>query len=168
MGAFVQITDAILFLFFVVIALAAPLIDGQTCLPINFYPPFLVELKQWYTHEYGDYLVAEKPDFFVGMVWLELLFQWPLAVVNIFAILTSKTWFNITCLIYGASVFTSMTAILAELKGSGKASDKLMMMYVPFMGLGVLAILRGLMGQCSKTTTSTIGKRPAVGRKKKA
>lgn len=108
MGAFVKLIDAILFVFFVAIALAVPLIDAQACLPVNFYPPFLVDLKTWYTDEYGDYLFTEKPHFFVGIMWLQLLFQWPLALVNIFAILTSKSWLNTTCLIYGSSVLTSM------------------------------------------------------------
>ncbi|KAI9178503.1 hypothetical protein LWI28_027319 [Acer negundo] len=167
MGALVKLIDAILFLFFVVMALAAPLIDSQMFLSPEFYPSFLVDLKQWYTTEYGDYLFAEKPHFFVGVVWLELLFLWPLSIVNIFGILCSKPWFNTTCLIYGVSVATSMTAVLAELMGSGKASEKLMMMYSPFMGLGVLAFLRGLI-PCSSKTGLALSKRPALPRKKRA
>lgn len=166
MGALLKLIDAILFLFFLVIALAAPLIDAQTCLPLSFFPNFLVNLKSWYAQEYGDYLVAEKPGFFVGIVWLELLFQWPLALLNMYGILGGKPWFRTTCLIYGVSCFTSMVAILSELTGSHKASDKLLMMYLPFLGLGVLAILRGLLPHSGKTTT--LGKRPLLGRKKKA
>lgn len=60
------------------------------------------------------------------------------------------------------------TAIVAELMGSGKASEKLMMTYYPFMGLGVVALLRGLMGDTGKSTTTTLGKRPALARKKRA
>ncbi|KAK4839160.1 hypothetical protein QYF36_019647 [Acer negundo] len=41
----------------------------------EFNPAFLVDLKQWYTTEYGDYLFAEK---------LLFLFLWPLSIVNIF------------------------------------------------------------------------------------
>lgn len=58
--------------------------------------------------------------------------------------------------------------MLPELFGSGKASDELLMIYFPFMGLGVLAILRGLVANPAKTTTLHIGKRLALGRKKKA
>lgn len=57
--------------------------------------------------------------------------------------------------------------ILSELMQSGKASDKLLFMYIPFLGLGILAILRGLVTP-SRTTSSMIGKRPMLGRKKKA
>lgn len=57
-------------------------------------------------------------------------------------------------------------AILAELRGSNKASDKLLMVYYPFLGLSVLAILRGLLPNSSRTTS--IGKRPLITRKKRA
>ncbi|XP_057506378.1 uncharacterized protein LOC130789602 isoform X1 [Actinidia eriantha] len=108
MGALVKLIDAILLVFFTVIAIAAPFLDAQTCLPIDLFPDVLVELKLWYTREYGDYLVAEKPSFFVGLVWLELLFQWPLSIANLYAIVTGKCWLRTTCLIYGVSAFTSM------------------------------------------------------------
>ncbi|KAF3966627.1 hypothetical protein CMV_009282 [Castanea mollissima] len=163
MGALLKLIDAVLFVFFMVIALAAPLIDAQTCLPLSLFPDLLLDLKNWYAREYGDYLIAEKPDFFVGIVWLELFFQWPLALLNLYAILARKPWFNTTCLIYGASCLTSMVTILSELIGSHKASDKLLMMYFPFLGFGVLAILRGLMPHSGRTT-STIGKRPLLAR----
>ncbi|KAK9285720.1 hypothetical protein L1049_024919 [Liquidambar formosana] len=166
MGVLHKLLDAVLFLFFLIIAVAAPLIDAQTCLPLEFFPDFLVDLKQWYSREYGDYLFVEKPAFFIGIVWLELLFQWPLSLINLYGIFAQAPWFNITCLIYGVSVFTSMIAILAELIGSGKASDKLVMVYFPFMGFAILAILRGLLPNSSKTYSSH-SKRTPVARKKR-
>ncbi|KAJ8749405.1 hypothetical protein K2173_018898 [Erythroxylum novogranatense] len=166
MGASLKLVDFVLFFFFFVIAVAAPLIDAQTCLPQSLFPVFLVDLKSWYRRQYGDYLIFEKPNWFVGLIWLELLFQWPLSLINLVGILCAKPWFPTTCLIYGSSVLTSMTAILAELMSSGRASDSLKMMYYPFFGFGVLAVLRGLMSQPGKATTS-IGKRPLVGRKKR-
>jgi hypothetical protein len=108
MSVFLKLIDFILFFFFLVIAVAAPLIDAQTCLHLTFFPDFLINLKQWYGHHYGDYLIIEKPHFFVGLVWLELLFQWPLSLLNLYAFLASKSWFNTTCLIYGSSALTSM------------------------------------------------------------
>lgn len=113
MGVVLKLVDAILFLFFLLIAVVAPLIDAQTCLPLSYFPEFLVQLKEHYTQDYGDYLLAEKPHFFVGLVWLELLFQWPLALLNLYAILTSKPWFNTTCLMYGVSTSTSMVSLLS-------------------------------------------------------
>ncbi|KAK7263530.1 hypothetical protein RJT34_31122 [Clitoria ternatea] len=166
MGLVLKLVDAILLLFFLLIAIVAPLIDAQMCLPLSYFPEILVQLKTWYTHEYDDYLVREKPHFFVGIVWLELLFQWPLSLLNLYAIFASKPWFNTTCLIYGVSVFTSMVAILSEMMGSKRASEKLLKMYFPFMVFGVLATLRGLLAHSSKTSSAL--KRSAMGRKKRA
>lgn len=167
MGIFLKLVDFTLFLFFLLITIVAPLIDAQTCLPLSYFPEILVNVKTWYTNEYGDYLVADKPHFFVGLVWLELLFQWPLAVLNVYAILSSKGWFNTTCLIYGVSLSTSMVAVLSEMMGSKKASEKLLTMYFPFMCFGILATLRGLLATSSKSA-SAFGKRPAMARKKRA
>ncbi|XP_057979233.1 uncharacterized protein LOC131165430 [Malania oleifera] len=168
MGALCKLADGLLFLYFLVMVAVAPLFDAQACLPQTLFPDFLIDLKHWYSREYGDYLVAEKPDFFVGLVWLELLLQWPLSLANLYALLAGKSWFRTTCLIHGVSVFTAMVAILAELSGSRKASEKLLMMYYPFAGFAVLAILRGLVLPSGKSATSTIGRRPMLARKKRA
>ena len=108
MGIVVKLLDFTLFLFFLVIALAAPLFDAQACLPPSYFPDFLINLNKWYVSEFGDYLVDEKPHFFVGLVWFELLFQWPLVLFNLYGILAGKPWFKTTCLISGASFSTSM------------------------------------------------------------
>ncbi|XP_043688304.1 sigma intracellular receptor 2-like [Telopea speciosissima] len=162
-----KLVDAILFLFFLVIAVVVPLLDSQTCLPMHLFPDFLIDLSSWYAREYGDYLIVEKPDFFVALVWLELILQWPLSIANLYAILSRKSWFSKTCLIYGVSSTTSMVAILGEMIGSRKASDKLIMMYSPFLGFAVLAVLRGLVpsGGRSRKPTST---NATMARKKRA
>lgn len=166
MGCVIKLIDALLFLYFLLFAIISPLIDAQSCLPEGYYPKALVDLNSWYSNEYGDYLVVEKPHFFVGLVWMELFFLWPLSLLNLFALISGKSWFNTTCLIYGSSVITSMVAILSELIGSGRASEKLLMVYYPFFGIAILALLRGLLPASCKTTT--MGKRPAASRKKRA
>uniref|UniRef100_M1D256 EXPERA domain-containing protein n=1 Tax=Solanum tuberosum TaxID=4113 RepID=M1D256_SOLTU len=65
MGAFVKLLDLLLFVYFLLIAIVAPLFNGQVALPKHIFPPLLVDLKSWYTQQYGDYLVYEKPHFFV-------------------------------------------------------------------------------------------------------
>ncbi|OMO72327.1 Transmembrane protein 6/97 [Corchorus olitorius] len=165
MGILCKLVDALLLVVFVVMLLIGPLIDAQTVLPETAFPDVLVRLKKSYADEYKDFIMVEKPHFFVGLVWLELIFQWPLLLFNIYGILASKPWFNTTCLIFGASVITAMSAILGELIGSQRASDKLLMMYSPFMGVGVLALLRGLVPRSGKGAPS---KRPALARKKRA
>ncbi|CAA0816075.1 Transmembrane protein 97- predicted [Striga hermonthica] len=166
MGALCKLVDAALFVFFLFIAVVAPLIDGQTCLPEHLFPPFLLELKRSYAQEYGDYLVAEKPHFFIGIVWLELIFQWPLAVASVYGIVAGKSWLGTACLLYGASTLTSMVAILAELSLSNRASDQLLMMYYPFLGCALLALLRGLLANSGKN--AAVGKRSVPHRKKRA
>lgn len=57
-------------------------------------------------------------------------------------------------------------AVLAELQLSNRASDELLMMYYPFLGFGVVALLRGL---CSDSGRSaTLRKRTVLPRKKRA
>ena len=108
MGGLTKLIDAVLFFFFLVIAVAAPILDFQTCLPRDLYPDALVNLKKWYADIYGDYLVAEKPHFFVGIVWVELLFQWPLSIAAIYGILGGKSWVRTVSLMYGSSTLTAM------------------------------------------------------------
>ncbi|EEF38191.1 sigma intracellular receptor 2 [Ricinus communis] len=167
MGAITKLIDAILFFNFLVMAMVTPLIDSQTCLPANIYPDVLINARKWYSQECGDYLYSEMPHFFVGMVWIELLFHWPLVLSGLYGISASKSWVSTTCLIYGTSVSTCMVAVLAELLGSGKALNVLLMNYYPSLVVGILAILRGLM-PCSAKAASATGGRPAMSSKKRA
>ncbi|GJW22467.1 sigma intracellular receptor 2-like protein [Tanacetum coccineum] len=166
MGALLKVIDAIIFFFFLIIAIGAPLLDSQTILPTSIYPDILVQLKTWYTHEYDDYLFVEKPHFFLGIVWLQLVFAWPLAVASLYGIVSGKSWLGTTCLMYGVTTLTSMAAITSELLGSGKASEKLLKLYLPFMGFAVLAILRGLLPHSEKS--KAISTKPIMARKKRA
>lgn len=111
MGALGKLIDAALFVFFALMAVVAPLIDGQTSLPGGIYPAFLTDLKNKYIADFGDYLLMEKPHFLVGLVWHELVFLWPLSIANVYAILAGKPWFGTTCLLFGASVVTSMVTM---------------------------------------------------------
>ena len=58
-------------------------------------------------------------------------------------------------------------AIIGELVTSGRASETLLMVYYPFLGLAVLAILRGLLSRSSARSTPTSAKGLAS-RKKRA
>lgn len=91
--------------------MAVPLIDAQTCFSSSLYPAQLVELKSWYAEQYGDYLMKEKPGFFLGLVWVEILLLWPLSIANVYGILSGKRWAATTSLMTGVSAGTSMVLI---------------------------------------------------------
>lgn len=112
MGALVKLVDAALFIFFLFIGMVAPLFDSQSILPLEIYPKALVDLKNWYSEEYNDYLTAEKPHFFVGLIGVQLFFQWPLALICLYGIAGGKSWLPTTCLMYGTSTFTGMVSLL--------------------------------------------------------
>ncbi|KAF8690741.1 hypothetical protein HU200_041125 [Digitaria exilis] len=108
MGIISAAADALIAVFSLTIAVAAPLIDGQSVLPHDLYPARLVELKGWYAAEFGDYLMARPPAFFRGIVWLELAFLWPLSVATLYGILTRRRWVATTSLMAGVATLTSM------------------------------------------------------------
>ncbi|XVE91759.1 hypothetical protein REPUB_Repub01dG0039100 [Reevesia pubescens] len=165
MGALCKVVDSILLLLFLLISVAVPLVDTQTLFPQSLYPDLLVLIYKWFEVEFQHFLLVEKPHFFVALVWLALIFLWPLALLNVYGMLASKPWFNTTCLIFAASFITTLVAILGEILGSPKATDKLLMFYFLLIGMGVLALLRGLVSQSGKAAP-TIGKGPAQARKK--
>lgn len=104
MGALLKLVDAALFLFFCII-------NAQVLLPSNLQPKFLVDLKNWYAKEFDDYFFVERPRFFVGLIWVELLFQWPLSLLCFCGIAASKSWFKTTSLMYGSSTLSGLVSL---------------------------------------------------------
>ncbi|OMO72324.1 Transmembrane protein 6/97 [Corchorus olitorius] len=168
MGAVCKVVDAILLLQFVLISVVLPLFDMQIVLPGTIYPQVIVSWKNWYIGKFQDYLVVEKPHFFVALIWHEIVLLWPLTLLNVYGILTSKPWFKTTCLIFGASYVTTMTVAFGEMFGSKKASDKMLMCYAAYTDAGILALLRGLFPISCKLDAPTAAKGPALARKKRA
>ncbi|OVA11112.1 Transmembrane protein 6/97 [Macleaya cordata] len=158
------------FVYFLFIAIIIPLFDGQIVLPSWFFPKILVE--QFYQHalENRDFLVLEKPDFLIRLTWVELLVQWPLSIANLYAILTNKSWFRKTCLIYGVSTATSLVAILSEMIRSPKSNSKLVIIHAPLLVLALISILNGLLAppQSVSDSVDIVTSRPTIARKKKA
>ncbi|CAM0876848.1 unnamed protein product [Alopecurus aequalis] len=144
MGVVSAVADAVVVLFSLTIVVAAPLIDGQSVLPHTLYPAPLRGLKRWYAAEFDDYLMAQPPAFLRGLFLLELAFLWPLAVATLYGILAKRRWAATTSLMAGVTTLTSMSAILGEMLGSGRATPKLLQLYVPYAVFAVAAILRSL------------------------
>ncbi|PRQ52825.1 putative EXPERA domain-containing protein [Rosa chinensis] len=133
----------------------SPMVHAQFVLPLSFFPEWMVEQKNWYMREFDDYFYVEKPDFFIGLVLVELVFQWPLALAILYGMLASKNWYGTTCLV--------MVTALAGLIGSDKASGKVLTLYYT-LGCAVLTILLGLMPPSTtsnndKAKTKRIGAR---------
>ncbi|PKA52608.1 hypothetical protein AXF42_Ash001589 [Apostasia shenzhenica] len=166
MGVVSGFVDFVIVVFSVVLALTVPLIDAQICLPSGFYPPALVDLKRWYEEEYGDYLMKERPHFYIGLVWVEIVFLWPLSIANIYGILARRPWAVTTALMAGISTATGMVSLMAEYLGSGRASDKLLQLFTPFLAFSFFAILKGLFSKPRHTVIKQ--SHAAAARKKRA
>ncbi|XP_062187633.1 uncharacterized protein LOC133890982 [Phragmites australis] len=165
MGIISAAADLAVAFFSLTIAVAAPLIDAQSVLPGSLFPEPLLSLKRWYAAEFGDYLVARPPGFFRGLTLLELAFNWPLAVATLYGLLARRRWVSTTSLMAGVSTLTSMSAILGEMFSSGRATPKLLQMYVPFAVFAVIAILRGLCS-CSQHATGGSSLGPSARKKR--
>ncbi|KAF7068200.1 hypothetical protein CFC21_073975 [Triticum aestivum] len=144
MGVVSAVADAVVVLFSLTIAMAAPLIGAQSVLPRYLYPAPLRDFKRWYAAEFDDYLMAQPPAFLRGIFWLEIAFLWPLSVATIYGVLARRRWAATTSLMAGVSTLTFMSAILGEMLGSGRATPRLLQLYGPYVVFAVIAILRGL------------------------
>ncbi|RZC65612.1 hypothetical protein C5167_009304 [Papaver somniferum] len=160
-----SLMNGLLLIYFLFMVIVTPLFDCQSCLPSSLFPDVLVDLNTWYANEHGDYLSIEKPHFFVGLIWLELIVMWPLCIANFYGIFASKSWVKKTCLIYGVSTATSMVAILSEMIRSSRASSTLLSIYVPFLGFALISVLNGLLPHSSSVnvmkTSAMKGKKRA-------
>uniref|UniRef100_A0ACD5UM18 Uncharacterized protein n=1 Tax=Avena sativa TaxID=4498 RepID=A0ACD5UM18_AVESA len=164
MGAMSATADGVVALFSLIMAVAAPLFDSQIVLARRFYPAPLVEIHQWFIAEFDDYLVADPPPSFIGLVWLDLIFLWPVCVANLYGILTRRRWSATTSLIAGVYMITYLSAILGDMLGSGKATARLLQLYAPFVVFAVTAVLRGLCS-CSAPLTAAMSLAPSAQKK---
>uniref|UniRef100_A0A453M292 EXPERA domain-containing protein n=1 Tax=Aegilops tauschii subsp. strangulata TaxID=200361 RepID=A0A453M292_AEGTS len=112
MGVLSAVADAVVVLFSLTIAMAAPLIGAQSVLPPHLYPAPLRDFKRWYAAEFDDYLMAQPPAFLRGIFWLEIAFLWPLSVVTIYGVLARRRWAATTSLMAGVSTLTSMVTLV--------------------------------------------------------
>lgn len=66
------------------------LFESQPLLPATLVPKQVRELTQSYVKFSGDYLVATQPPFFKGLVYMEVLLQLPLLILNCYAFIAGK------------------------------------------------------------------------------
>ncbi|KAM0924654.1 hypothetical protein ACQ4PT_004613 [Festuca glaucescens] len=159
MGVVSAVADAVVVLFSLTIMLSFPLLGAQSVLPRSLYPAPLQDFKRWYADEFGDYLLAQPPAFLRGLFWLELAFLWPLAVATLYGVLARRCWAATTSLMAGVSTLTSTSAILGDILASGRATPRLLQLYVPCIVLAVIAILRGLCSCSAPSLASSAQKK---------
>ncbi|PUZ69338.1 hypothetical protein GQ55_2G099600 [Panicum hallii var. hallii] len=140
--------DAVVALFSLTMAVAAPLFDSQVVLPANLYPAPLVGIFRWFVAEFGHYVVADPPPFFRGL-----------------GILARRRWSAATSLMAGVHMLTYLSAMFGEMLGSGRATRKLLQLYALFVVFAIASVLRGL-GWCS-TQATPAGPSPAHPARKK-
>ncbi|XP_047334635.1 uncharacterized protein LOC124938262 [Impatiens glandulifera] len=135
MGCGKKLVDSVLFVFCLILAVVMPLISFQSALPEQLFP------------KVPNYLVLEKTPIFIGLILKEIPVVWSLCILNLFAIVCSKSWFRTACLSLGVTIFVLMISIMSDMTITGKDKEKIQMqiVYYPFMGFSVLAILRGLL-----------------------
>ncbi|KAF5949332.1 hypothetical protein HYC85_011325 [Camellia sinensis] len=155
MGVLIKLIDAVLLYFFLVVILAAPAFDAQVCFPSKFFPNFLVDLNLWFTSEYAFFLCWA----YVARASL------PVATCHCKSLSYSRgrealVQFSLP------SLWSLCFYWNAELILSSRITNVLMMIYLPFLGFAILAILRGLL-PCSRQTKMN-ARVPALGRKKRA
>ncbi|XBI25243.1 sigma intracellular receptor 2-like isoform X2 [Triticum dicoccoides] len=112
MGAVSATADVVVALFSLIMAVAAPLFDSQIVLPRGLHPAPLVDIHRWFTVAFGHYLVADPPPFFLGLVWLDLAFLWPVCVANLYGILARRRWSAATSLMAGVYMLTYLVVNL--------------------------------------------------------
>ncbi|KAK9155773.1 hypothetical protein Sjap_003253 [Stephania japonica] len=93
-------------------------------------------------------------------------FVYLLTVASVYGFIAKKSWISMTCLIYGVSILSCLIVILTEMIKSKRASEKMFMVYLPFLVVAVLAVLRGLI-PCSGGGSAASARISAAPRKKR-
>ncbi|OEL26543.1 hypothetical protein BAE44_0012438 [Dichanthelium oligosanthes] len=166
MGVISSVADAAVAILPLTVALTSPLLVAQTVLPPGLYPEPLRALRRWYAAEFDDYLLADPPSFFRGIAWLELDFLLPVAAATLYGVLARRRWAATGSLVLGVCVVTSTSAIPADIVGSGRATPKLLLSYVPIAILAGIAILRGLCSCSGRATAGSSAPGPAARKKR--
>ncbi len=64
--------------------------DLQAIYPPSMVPGFMQTIKAYYVNTYKDQFFVDTPHFFKAFIWSELLFQAPVMIWAIGALLRSK------------------------------------------------------------------------------
>eukprot|EP00270_Netrium_digitus_P015012 TRINITY_DN5195_c0_g1_i1.p1 TRINITY_DN5195_c0_g1~~TRINITY_DN5195_c0_g1_i1.p1 ORF type:complete len:167 (+),score=40.29 TRINITY_DN5195_c0_g1_i1:53-553(+) len=153
--------DVFFIAFFIIHIPTAILMDGQMVLPPWLFPQFLQKGLSFHILTFQDFLVRERPSWFLGLIWCELLLQVPFFLAGTYAFIKGKEWIRTPALLYCAQASGSMVPILAaivtEVSMSVTERAALGSLYLPFLIIPILFLHRCLPeklfhAQKSKTT----------------
>ncbi|EFJ29615.1 hypothetical protein SELMODRAFT_91736 [Selaginella moellendorffii] len=127
-------------------ALNVPLVlfvDSTAVLPMSCFPAAIQALVRWHIRTSGDYLMRDKPPFFLGLVFCEIFVQLPLYIANAIAFYYGKPWGRTTGIIYGVHTATTMIPILFDILCSQVPTKfQLFSIYVPYLIIPLIVLVR--------------------------
>ncbi|XP_004635484.1 sigma intracellular receptor 2 [Octodon degus] len=90
-------------------------LDLQGLLPRELYPDQVRNLLQWYSTEFKDYLMEDRPMWFRSFLVCELVFQLPFFPIAAYAFFKgSCRWIRTPAVIYSVHTVTTLIPILAS------------------------------------------------------
>uniref|UniRef100_A0A7R9VI65 EXPERA domain-containing protein n=1 Tax=Chlamydomonas euryale TaxID=1486919 RepID=A0A7R9VI65_9CHLO len=128
--------DTMMLFYFILHIPTTVLVDSQSVIPQEYFPPFLIEMLQWHIKTNGDFLVDTNPPWFVALVCGEVFLQLPFFFVATYAYIAKKNWIRIPALIYGVHTATTMIPIFGEILTVG--NYQLAGIYAPYLVVPLL------------------------------
>jgi hypothetical protein len=119
----------------------------RAVIPHEWYPQAVLKVVDDYANSLGDDLVRGVPDWFAGLVWLELIVQIPMIIFLLWAYHKKSNVLRPTVLVYAAHVLTTMVPIFFHFNSSLKAPHKwcVMSIYLPWAVMPTVMALRVLL-----------------------
>lgn len=140
------VCDRLFFVFFLVHIPITWMFDAQAIISREMYPRVLVEVMDYYTANYQDVFMKLPPVWFQSFIFCEILFQFPLLLINLYGLWKDKRWVPFSCIIYGTHVATTCIPILWEMWASQEIlwENKIILtlIYSPYVLIPLLMVVR--------------------------
>lgn len=104
----------------------------QVLFPSGTYPPFLEKVLSDWIRDFDDALMRTPPLWFRSFVAVEVVTHIPYFILAAYAFAKGREWIRAPTLVYGASVATTLLAILPEawVRSSAPMQTKVVLMSV--------------------------------------
>ncbi|KAM6175136.1 sigma intracellular receptor 2 [Erethizon dorsatum] len=90
-------------------------LDLQGLLPRELYPDQVRNLLKWYSAEFKDYLMEDRPVWFMSFLFCELVFQLPFFPIAAYAFFKGTCrWIRTPAIIYSVHTMTTLIPILTS------------------------------------------------------